>query len=244
MMDLSWDPKLNEFVFGLIAITMGFNLYWFISKSNTVRKKWIAKYGEERAQARMVFFGKYNGLIWMGVVPAILAYFIFDKSPLDYGFHFNFTGGYEALYWVLGLSAVIWLMNFLARGRETTLKQYPQVRTKVWSRSLLFQVLLGWASYLLGYEFIFRGLLLYASVPILGPWGAIILTVAFYSVTHIPKGSTEAFGSILMGFMLAVITLRTGNIWAAYIIHISLAWSNVIFTLKSHPDMQLIRKAN
>jgi membrane protease YdiL (CAAX protease family) len=42
-----------------------------------------------------------------------------------------------------------------------------------------------------------------------------------------------------VGILLCYITLHTGNIWSAVIIHSSMALSNEWFSLRSHPNMHL-----
>jgi len=241
MPDFTWNHENNELIFSILAVTMGFNLYWFISKSEKLKQRRLDKLGAESASIRTILVEKTNGLVYMGILPAVVAFFLFGKTPIDYGLHFNFGNGWESLYWIAGLAPLIWTVNFFAARSPKTQAHYPQIRKQEWSPALLAKHLAGWAMYLFGYEFLFRGILLFGSLSVLDPWVAILLNVGFYSVSHVPKGATETFGAIPLGFLLSWITLRTGTIWVAFLVHVCLAWSNAVFTLKHHPEMHLVR---
>ena len=68
--------------------------------------------------------------------------------------------------------------------------------------------LLGWAIYLFGYEFLFRGILLFPLAETVGVWPAIAVNIALYSATHIPKGLDETLGAIPLGLVLCWLTWR------------------------------------
>ncbi|MBW6536391.1 MAG: CPBP family intramembrane metalloprotease [Mariniphaga sp.] len=100
--------------------------------------------------------------------------------------------------------------------------------------------LLGWFLYLLGYEFLFRGILLFSLVEPLGVWPAIAVNIALYSATHIPKGLAEAIGAIPLGLIFCLLTLASGTIWIAFIVHVAMAWTNSLTSVKFNPDIQYI----
>ena len=118
---------------------------------------------------------------------------------------------------------------------------YPQIRVKEWDTQLLLLSAFSWIAYLLAYEFMFRGYLLFVSVEYLGVWPAIALNIAIYALVHVPKGIKEAVGALPLGVVLGIITIQTGNIWVAFVVHIVLALSNEWFSLKAHPDMRLVK---
>ena len=42
-----------------------------------------------------------------------------------------------------------------------------------------------------------------------------------------------------MGFALCLLTISSGTIWIAFIVHVVIAWTNSFTALKFHPEMQL-----
>ena len=133
------------------------------------------------------------------------------------------------------LFLVIPLAYFSAK-KPKNLQNYPQIRAKLWTRKTLFINLLGWALYLFGYEFLFRGVLFIPLEDALGVWPAIAINVALYSATHIPKGLDETLGAIPLGVVLCLLTLASGTIWIAFIVHLAMAWTNSITALKHNPE--------
>ena len=99
---------------------------------------------------------------------------------------------------------------------------------------------LGWTIYLFGYEILFRGILLFPLVTEFGVWQAIAVNVALYSATHIPKGLDETIGAIPLGIVLSLLTLQTGTIWIAFLVHVTMALTNSFTALKHHPEMKSI----
>ena len=75
----------------------------------------------------------------------------------------------------------------------------------------------------------------------MGEWQAIALNCALYSFAHFYKGPGESFGSIPVGLILCYLTLLTGNIWMAVLIHCVMALSNEWFSLYFHPEMRLVK---
>jgi membrane protease YdiL (CAAX protease family) len=132
---------------------------------------------------------------------------------------------------------VVPLVYFSAK-KEKNLVNYPQIRAKVWSKKLKTRNAIGWAAYLFGYEMLFRGVLLFPLYHEFGIWPAIAVNIALYSATHIPKGLDETIGAIPLGLVLCILTLLTGTIWIAFILHVIMAWTNTFTALKFNPDMK------
>ena len=82
----------------------------------------------------------------------------------------------------------------------------------------------SYAGQFLGVEFFFRGVLLFATVRLMGPW-CIPMMVVPYCMLHFGKPWMEAAGSIVAGATLGVVALRTRSILAGVCIHTAVAWS-------------------
>ena len=113
-----------------------------------------------------------------------------------------------------------------------------QIRARIWTHKTVLLNIVGWALYLFGYEFLFRGILLFPLAETLGVWPAIAVNIALYSTTHIPKGMQETIGAIPFGLVLSLLTLASGNIWIAFVVHLAMALTNSFTSLKYHPQMQ------
>ena len=90
--------------------------------------------------------------------------------------------------------------------------------------------LVSWGLYLLGYEFLFRGVLFLGLIPFTGLNTAIGINTALYALAHLYKGKKETIGSIPLGIVLCYITWKTGTIWTAFAIHWIMASNNFIWS--------------
>lgn len=77
----------------------------------------------------------------------------------------------------------------------------------------------SWLVYLVGYEALFRGLLLPLLAGELGLWPGIAVATGLYVLAHLARPAAESLAAIPFGFVLATITLVTGSILAAIVLH-------------------------
>jgi len=233
-----WKAEFLEPVLAIALVTVGFSIYHFYSISEKVKQRFVNQYGATRGSTRAIWSHRYVGAMTIGVIPAIIMILILEKSPSEYGV--DFQNHATSLYWIFGLALIIIPMNFFNSKKAKNLAFYPNVREKEWTKSMVVTNAFTWCAYLFGYELMFRGLLLFATVPLLGEWPAIILNAALYALVHVPKNLEETIGAVPLGIVLCLVTLTTGTIWVAFFVHITLALSNFFFSLRHHPEMKII----
>lgn len=226
-------------VLGLIS----FIIFWFVQKSESIKGNYFKKYGEDMGSANFILFTKVLGGVSMGILPA-LGYFIAfpDTTFGELGIKLPAETLLATILLTLVLSILIVPLVMYSAKKPENLVNYPQIRAKIWDRKLLLYNLSAWAIYLLGYEFLFRGVLLFPLVDSIGLWPAIAVNIALYSGTHIPKGLSETIGAIPFAIILSLITIYTGTIWVAFIAHVVMAWTNSLTSLKHNPEMKFVNQ--
>ena len=230
----------QSFYLAVLAVILGLFVYFYFYASGFYKKKFIQRIGDEKTKVNYILFERFIGFIFFGVIPLLFVIFILDSDISAFGISSeNFL---QSLYWTIGLSPILILLSYLNAKKKDNLLEYPQIRTTIWNKKLLIISAVSWVLYLLAYEFMFRGFLLFISERNFGLWPAIILNVAVYSWAHIPKGHKETIGAIPFGLVLCLITLQTGTIWVAFMAHVILALSNEWFSLKAHPDMRFVER--
>ncbi|MBK9284897.1 MAG: CPBP family intramembrane metalloprotease [Sphingobacteriaceae bacterium] len=237
--DLEW--KENDLVsfLPIILSLCCFVLYWFTAASSHIKNKFYNKYSFDDAARKHIFFTKYFGFISMGIIPLVICMLFLPKSNFsDYGLTFIPETSLYSLIWTLGLGIVVVPIAFLSAKKEKNLVNYPQIRSKTWTKKTIFITILGWSLYLFGYELLFRGTLLFPLVDALGVWPAIAVNIGMYSATHIPKGLDETLGAIPLGLVLCLLTLYSGTIWIAFFVHLFMAITNCLTAFKYHPDIK------
>jgi membrane protease YdiL (CAAX protease family) len=224
----------------IILTTAGFIIFWFTGKSNQLLQSLIERYGTARGQCLHIYLKRFVGILCFGLIPALVllntAFFSWPDSSLqrfswaDYGVAATFSS--ESFYWTLGLSALLIFLTSRSALQPNNLAQYPEIRVLPWSRNLLIWSALSWIGYLIAYELLFRGFLLFSCVRAFGAISAVVINAAIYALVHVPKGAKEGIGAIPLGLLLCYITLETETIWVAVLVHIVLALSNEWFSLK------------
>ena len=238
--DWTWTDLDLRISLPLLLTLAFFSIYWFTSKSEKIKKRFYDKYDHDQASFKHIFFTKYFGFISMGILPTIFCLvFLPELTLADLGLTFIYKTAQFSIFWILGLSILIIPLVYFSAKKPKNLVNYPQIRAKVWTKKMVFINALGWFLYLFGYEFLFRGILLIPLIEPLGMWPAIAINIALYSATHIPKGLDETVGAIPLGFVLCLLTISSGTIWIAFIVHVVMAWTNTFTALKFHPEMNL-----
>ncbi|MBL0172759.1 MAG: CPBP family intramembrane metalloprotease [Gemmatimonadaceae bacterium] len=159
-------------------------------------------------------------VLWV-IVPAIL---LRREGPLPFSVALPKTRNGIALY--AGLIAVMIPALLLASRRPDFLNTYPLLHAApplAWSGGLLWAYWLCYGSILFSTEFFFRGVLLFGLESRLGV-AAVGVSVLPYCLIHAHKPLPEAFGSIVAGYVLGVLALRTRSIGGGVVVHCAVAF--------------------
>ena len=234
--DFSWGDVDIKTCLPVFLTLLFFVLFWFTTQSPRLKSFFHKK--TKHAHVSFFFFSKVFGFFCFGVFPLLFClFFIPSMSFCDYGLIFIPKTALFSFFWILLLSIVVVPLAFYSAKKDKNLKNYPQIRANVWTKKTLFISLLGWFLYLLGYEFLFRGVLFFPLVSSIGVWPSIFINISLYSATHIPKGLDETLGAIPLGIVLCVLTLYSGTIWIAFFVHLAMAWTNNLTSLKYNTNI-------
>jgi membrane protease YdiL (CAAX protease family) len=236
------EPDL-QLLNGTIAIavtTIAFLVYYSITVCSKVNTRLRKQFSHRSASIRRILLHRLSGAVLYGLIPVLVILLIFRAPVSNYGSATDYFA--KSIIWWIPVAVLIIGINYFASRKKNNLAQYPQIRVKQWDSGLLLLSALSWITYLAGYEFMFRGFLLYSCLESFGYWPAIVINISLYSLVHLPKGSRETIGSIFFGFILSYITIRLGSFWFAFLVHITLALSNEWFSINFHPEMNRVIK--
>jgi len=232
-----WKPEFFEVVVLLATVIVCLVGHGVTIHSSYVYKLFIRKFGEERGKIQYIFFWRYSGLLFFLLIPLTAIYTLLSQDVTRYGV--GIVNLPQSLIWILALGVLIVIFQAIFARNPVNLVHYPQIRIPVWTVSLVIKNSLLWFVYLLSYEFMFRGFLLFGTTDALGVWPAILVNTVIYSLAHVTKGVRETILAIPFGILLCYLTLKTGTIWIAVCLHFILAVSNDIFSLLAHPEMKI-----
>jgi len=236
---LVWNPEDGVLLTGLLWTIIGFASYYFISMLEGPALRLSQNFSSTPTQTIQVILQRTFGLLFLGIIPAGIIVFGFNATLSEFGLNFRFSE--PPPLWSYGLLPLIVLMTYSVSSTPSNLEHYPQIRSGVWTSHLLWISGASWVVFLIAYEFLFRGLLFFSSLSVLHPVPAIGLNVVLYAFAHFYKGPLEVIGAVPLGIILCYLTLITGNIWSAVVIHSVMALSHEWLSLRAHPHMKLTR---
>ena len=88
-------------------------------------------------------------------------------------------------------------------------------------------------SFLICYEWFFRGILLFVCISAFGIIPALLINIVLYSLIHSFNGRKEFLGSIPFGIVLCVFVLWWQSVWPAVLLHLLLSSSYESVILRS-----------
>lgn len=229
-------------VIPVLLTLISFIVYWFISKSEKIKQYFYMGAAFDSAAVRHFLFTKVFGFLVMGVFPLVSCLVLIPQYPFSfYTLTFRTDTSLFSLIWIVAISAILVPVASLSARKPKNLVNYPQIRAKTWTNITVIINISGWSLYLLGYEMLFRGVLLMPLAEQLGTWPAIAINIALYAATHIPKGLDETIGAVPLGLVLCLLTLASGTIWIAFLVHLAMALANCFTALKFHPEIHYVR---
>ncbi|MCK5673503.1 MAG: CPBP family intramembrane metalloprotease, partial [Spirochaetales bacterium] len=216
---------------GLIAVSLSiisFLIYWTI-------------FSASRGRGILVIRARFAGFILMALLPVVILLVLTDLELGDIGL----IPSSGSLVFIV-ISSLIFstagiFVTVFNPGAPKHFAKYPQIRDSKWTRSIFIWNLISWAVYLTGYEIMFRGIIIFTLLEPLGVWPAIAVSTALYSALHLQKGMFEALGALPLGILFSILTVLSGSIWIAAIVHVVMAVSNTLWSFKRHPEMEFVK---
>jgi membrane protease YdiL (CAAX protease family) len=224
----------------LVLFSFSFILYFLYGNSNKMKQWFNKRYKFDRASSYYVFSYKIFGLLIFGIVPFTINWYFLGEEifKLNYLLPSHPISSVFYLITLLIILCVLTIVYFNSKSSNKELLQlYPQVRSHVWNNETVFLYVSGWLIYLISYEYIFRGFLLYSLIHSIGYWPGILLNTILYALVHIPKGKNEALASIPFGLLMCILTYSSGILWFSVIIHFVMAISNSYLAFQKQEKM-------
>jgi membrane protease YdiL (CAAX protease family) len=157
---------------------------------------------------------RLNELFFYLALPLFVILVILRESPAEYGFHLGDWRAGLALtvVGIVGISLVLPFVIKMKEFREFYSSSAKQILPILFNRSV---ELIGW-------EFFFRGFLLFALYRIAGPY-AIILQAVPFTLVHFGAPQVEVLSCIFGGSAFGYVAWRTDSFLYPFLIHVYLA---------------------
>ena len=160
---------------------------------------------------RSIFaYRSFDQMLLYLVVPLLVVLLIFRESPAKYGFQ---VGDWKAGLALTAASCGGMAVVVAVVARTDAFQNYYALRVDP-----AIPVPLDTALDLFGWEFQFRGFLLFALYPVCGPY-AIILQAVPFTIAHFGKPELETWSCIFGGSAFGYVAWRTRSFLYPFLIH-------------------------
>jgi membrane protease YdiL (CAAX protease family) len=171
-------------------------------------------------QHRITGTKAYDRLILYFVIPMAIIILLFRDRPADYGF--TIGDWRTGLKWTLiGCAGMAIILYFLAR--TPAMQRYYDAKAPENTLYLIYIT----AADLFGWEFMWRGFVLFGLAAVLGPGPAIWLQAVPFAFMHLGKPEVEALSTIFGGAALGFVAWQSGSFLYPFLIH----WFIASFTM-------------
>ena len=222
----------------ILSTVIFFYIYhYFVTSGQT--EKYCDKISPP-VQKEIVLFllKKISGFLILGVFPGWMYYYILNPDFGLFGLSVaQFNKNLSVILSLITIIAVILFINQKINIQNNSL----QINISEWSSFLFLINATGWIIYLIGYEFLFRGILLFECYISFGFWPAIAINVSIYSAIHLMYGKAQTFGSLLFGGVASYLTLSCGTLLIPIIMHVSLCLISDYFSIRFNQNLSFTK---
>ncbi len=181
-------------------------------------EQWYGQLGMDRLYDLYQYLYWFSGefvLFFLLLIPVIL--FVHRKRLRDFGVgagDWRFGLRVSLLFYAVMLP-ILWLASASPAFQEV----YPhsQIVRSDWTLFLIYET--AFILYFIGWEFIWRGYMLFGLLPHTGAAVAVLVQMIPFVILHYGKPMPETFGAIAAGIALGALSVRTRSFWYAVLIH-------------------------
>jgi membrane protease YdiL (CAAX protease family) len=215
--------NIKQLDFKVTFILISIALIEFISYYYTSRRFFRFNLFDYFVDNENVYFIEYaywliSEFLSQFVIPILLILFILKDKPGNYGIRF----GDKKLGFSLSFAIIIIMLPILwiVTGYGSFQEAYPQCQYVRDSWNLFFIYEFFFLLYMIGWEFIWRGYMLFGLKEKFGNY-AILLQMIPFTILHNGKPQLETLGAIIAGLALGILAFRTRSFIYGVIIHTS-----------------------
>jgi len=225
-----WTQGLDfQAAFVMTAAAVLLTLYHYDGSSGFYRRHFGQAF--EGAPLRALYPACYwylSSLILLGVVPLLLGRFALRRPLAEWGAGLgDWRFGLKAsLAMFVAFLPVLWLVSH----EPSFASKYPLFGEARRDLAHLALNELGYATYFIGWEFMFRGFMLFGLFPKLG-YHAVWVQMIPFTIMHFGKAQIETLAAVAAGIILGYLALRTRSFWYGWLLHALVAVSNDLWAI-------------
>lgn len=168
----------------------------------------------------------------MFVVPFLVVKLAFKQDLREFGFRLG-DARYGLRVLVIALPVLL-LVAYVGSLDSAIQAEYPFAKSAMRHVPLFLLVESFYLLYYLGWEFLFRGFMLFGLEERYGAVLAILVQMIPSAIVHIGKPASESFAAIAAGLVFGYVAVRTRSILYPFLLHAAVGIGTDVFvTLRS-----------
>ena len=225
----------------ILSTVIFFYFYYYFTTSGLPEKFCINIKNRAKKEVAIFLIKKLSGFLILGIIPGLLYYFLLNQDFAKFGLSLNhFKNNSQIIFLLVLIIAIVLFINQKINRQNNSL----QIKISEWSFLLFLINASGWILYLIGYEFLFRGILLFECYSSFGFWPSLAINVAIYSAIHMVNGKDQTIGSLIFGTIASYLTLSNGTILIPIIMHVSLSVLSDFFSISLNKNISFVKQTS
>ena len=228
-MDEYWASEGFQVAAIIVGVLLFYYAFFYLTHSGMPVKYITNKSSETGNKLFVFFFRKLSGFLILGVLPAILYFGFLEASGDKFGV--TFTHLKSSFIIIAGLIILTGFVLYFHHKRNPG-KSTLQFNPAEWNISMFMLNALGWSLYLIAYEFLFRGILLFECYEAFGFWPALAINISIYSAIHMVSGKDQTIGALVFGAIACYFALSRGTLLIPVFMHLSLSLLSDYYSIR------------
>jgi membrane protease YdiL (CAAX protease family) len=183
--------------------------------------------GDRAADVYRTVYEYLAAFVLMFAIPALIVRVVLGEGLRGYGMRLG-DAGYGFRFVALALPVCI-LLAFLASKDAAVRVEYPLAERAMQHLPWFLIVEVFYVVYYLGWEFLFRGFMLFGLEARYGAVLAILVQMIPSTIVHIGKPASETFAAIGAGLLFGYLAVRTRSILYPLLLHAAVGIGTDVF---------------
>ena len=204
---------------------------WYITSRRFFRFNYFEQLQFDKNYFVYEFFFWFIGdFLTLFVMPVVIIKLFLKGRLNDYGLR---AGDYKTgLKYSSVFLCIMILIVWFVSARTDFIQTYPQLNDVKYSWGIFFLFEAGVLLYMIAWEFIWRGFMLFGLEEKFGYYAVLMQMIPFL-ILHNGKPAAETFGAIIAGLALGILAMKTRSVLYCIITHAGVMFSiDLISTLR------------
>jgi len=222
-----FQQRDSESTFILFIVPIILTLWVYYGKQadfDQLFRGFQGKWNQDFFSAIYEYLTSFLLMFW---VPYFIIKMVFKKRLSDFGFQFGDVR-YGLIFVLITIPYLLWIV-YAGSSSVVIQNEYPLSKSTMSHLHLFIIVEIFYLIYYVGFEFLFRGFMLFGLEKRYGALAAILIQTIPSAIIHFGKPVSESFGAIFAGLVFGYLAIRTRSVLYPLLLHAIIGIGTDIF---------------